>query len=288
MLQTRAVTAWGWRMVRPKWAHPEAIEREYQREIERVAKQCRVEINKQVMPEVSALHEMATRYRPDSIGDDGDQGTWIDRLNRLLNSVLSVTLGSSAFRAFTGSTANFDGVDVRRFAERIKDFNLRQARKLTRARYGEAYNRAEPWLDDLMRAWELENLKLIRSIPEQYVDNLQGTIIRAINEGQNVTQLKETIRATYDQPVNRAQLIANDQVGKLNANLTEYRQKSVGIAEYTWRTVMDGRERPEHGRRNGETFSWKRPPSDGHPGMAVRCRCFAEPKWPSRDEVTLT
>lgn len=270
----------------PRWAHPEALEREYQRDIERVAKQCRKAVNELVMPEASTLVEMANRYRPDSIGSETDEGTWVDRLNTLLNSVLSMTVGSSAFRAFTGGQS--EGVDVRRFAQRVKDFNLRQVRRITRARYGEAYNRAEPWLDDLMRAWELENLKLIRSIPEQYVDNLQGTIIRAINEGQNVTQLKETIRATYDQPLNRAELIAQDQIGSLNANLTEYRQKSVGIKEYDWRIVDDGRERPEHRRRAGKTFSWQSPPSGGHPGSEIRCRCWAEPKWPSRDEVRLT
>lgn len=270
----------------PRWAHPEALEREYQRDIERVAKQCRKVVNELVMPEISSLHEMANRYRPDSIGSETDEGTWVDRLNTLLNSVLSLTVGYSAFRAFTGGQS--EGVDVRRFGQRIKDFNLRQIRRLTRARYGEAYNRAEPWLDDLMRAWELENLKLIRSIPEQYVDNLQGTIIRAINEGQNVTTLKETIRATYEQPVNRAQLIANDQIAKLNANLTEYRQRAAGVKEYKWNTVVDGRERDEHRRRNGKTFRWVDPPPDGHPGIPIRCRCYPTAVWPERDDARLS
>ncbi len=78
--------------------------------------------------------------------------------------------------------ASASDVGVAEFGERVSRFNLRQFVKLVRRVYGEPYAKAEPDLDKLMRAWELENLKLIRSIPERYVDDLQGVIIRAINE----------------------------------------------------------------------------------------------------------
>lgn len=50
-----------------------------------------------------------------------------------------------------------------------------------------------------------------------------------------------------------------------------------GIEEYIWRTAGDNRVRPAHILRNGKKFKWDRPPLDGHPGMAIRCRCVAIP-----------
>jgi SPP1 gp7 family putative phage head morphogenesis protein len=41
--------------------------------------------------------------------------------------------------------------------------------------------------------------------------------------------------------------------------------------------MMDDRVRPLHADRQGLIFRWDKPPSDGHPGMAIRCRCVADP-----------
>ncbi|WP_328717282.1 phage minor head protein [Halomonas elongata] len=277
-------------MPEPKWAHPEAIEREYTKTLKQYARRCQRACNELLMPEVPRLVEMAD-MRSDALGEseESDEGTWADRLNEILGTVLAALLGRRAQQVFEGMAgpASASDVGVAEFGERVSRFNLRQFVKLVRRVYGEPYAKAEPDLDKLMRAWELENLKLIRSIPERYVDDLQGAIIRAINEGQSATDLRDTIRATYDKPVNRAQLIANDQIGKLNGRLTQYRQQAIGIDEYYWRGVLDWRERAHHRRRERKAFKWSKPPWDGHPGQPIHCRCWASPKWPPRDEVTL-
>ncbi|MDT8894193.1 minor capsid protein [Halomonas sp. I1] len=277
-------------MAEPKWAHPEAIEREYTKTLKQYARRCQRAVNELMMPEVPRLVEMAG-MRGDALGEseEENEGTWADRLNEILGTVLAALLGRRAQQVFEGMAgpASASDVGVTEFGERVSRFNLRQFVKLVRRVYGEPYSKAEPDLDKLMRAWELENLKLIRSIPERYVDDLQGVIIRAINEGQSATDLRDTIRATYDKPVNRAQLIANDQISKLNAQITKYRQQAIGIDEYYWRGVLDWRERAHHRRREREAFKWSKPPRDGHPGQPIHCRCWASPKWPPRDEVTL-
>ena len=63
--------------------------------------------------------------------------------------------------------------------------------------------------------------------------------------------------------------------GQSGGNL--YWQRSAGIKEYRWQTMMDDRVRPLHADRQGLIFRWDKPPSDGHPGMAIRCRCVADP-----------
>jgi SPP1 gp7 family putative phage head morphogenesis protein len=55
------------------------------------------------------------------------------------------------------------------------------------------------------------------------------------------------------------------------------RQTELGVKQYTWRTSLDERVRPEHQEREGEVFSWAKPPKDGHPGQPINCRCTADP-----------
>ncbi|MAL98274.1 MAG: phage head morphogenesis protein [Alteromonadaceae bacterium] len=274
----------------PAWAHPEAIERSYERTLTQYAKRLRKASNELLIPEASRLVDMAQRYRPDALesGEEPNEGTWVDQLNIILTSVAGVALGKRALDAMGSALKRVSAMGIPEFARQVSDHNRRQLNRLVRRKYGERYSRAEPWLDDLLRAWELENLKLIRSIPERYVDDLQGTIIRAIQERQTAPQLREIIRATYDQPVNRARLIANDQIGKLNGRLTQYRQQSIGVEEYVWQGVMDTRERPEHRQRQDKLFKWSDPPYDGHPGQAISCRCWPRAHLPSRDKVKLT
>ena len=47
-----------------------------------------------------------------------------------------------------------------------------------------------------------------------------------------------------------------------------------------WRTVGDSRVRTAHRAREGQIFAWDKPPSDGHPGQPINCRCYAEPIIP--------
>lgn len=276
----------------PKWNPPTGIERAYEKALKQYARRLQRASNELLMPELPDLVYLARRYRPDALenSEEASEGSWVDHLNAILTNVLGAALGTKLANIFAGmkGPGSASDIGVARFGDQVSEHSKRQMIRQVKAAYGENYRRTEPWLQDLLRAWELENLKLIRSIPERYVDDLQGTIIRAINEGQSVTALRDTIRATYDQPVNRARLIANDQIGKLHSRLTQYRQESIGIKSYRWRGVMDARERPHHRRREGDEFAWKKPPYDGHPGQAIQCRCWAQPVWPSRDDVKLS
>lgn len=140
-------------------------------------------------------------------------------------------------------------------------------------------------IEAAMRVWEAENIALIKSIPQQALSRLQGQITEAVRTGQTLKQITDKIRDEFGVTDNRAQLIARDQVGKLNGQLTQQRQVDQGIDEYAWRGVLDQRERPEHVAREGKIFKWTEPPADGHPGQPIRCRCTAEPVLPSWAEL---
>ena len=143
----------------------------------------------------------------------------------------------------------------------------------------------EPWLLELLGEFEADNIRLIQSIPAQYLETLHGKMVATIRNGGSHRDLVTLIRDSYRLPKSRARLIARDQTGKLNGQLTRYRQQQIGVEEYVWRGVLDSREREHHIEREGGKFRWSEPPEGGHPGMDFQCRCYAEAVFPDLEDL---
>lgn len=158
---------------------------------------------------------------------------------------------------------------------------------LIRARFGIGVDvyRSEPWMVGVRDNWIAENTRLIKSIPQQYLGDVEGVIRRGVAQGLSPKSLAEELEQRFGVTKSRAQLIAVDQVGKANSQLTEYRQKDLGIKEYIWESSDDSRVRPRHKAADGKTYSWDKPPvaTGGHPGYTYRCRCWARSVWPDSD-----
>lgn len=140
---------------------------------------------------------------------------------------------------------------------------------------------AQAKLKQLQEIWVRENLDLIGSLEAETLRKLRDELTRLIADGvpedEIADRLQEFLEKQLQVETNRAVLIGSDQAGKLNGRLMEYWQRSTGIEEYRWQTMMDDRVRPTHRERQGKIFRWDSPPPDGHPGMAIRCRCVADP-----------
>lgn len=135
--------------------------------------------------------------------------------------------------------------------------------------------RYEPWLKDMQAAWVRQNVALVKSIGTQYHGQLETIIRNGVFNGSSVKQVSEQIQNQFGVTKNRATLIAQDQILGANARLTQIRAEAIGVEQYEWATVGDSRVRPEHVDLNGKVFSWDKPPSVGHPGTPIRCRCRA-------------
>lgn len=120
-----------------------------------------------------------------------------------------------------------------------------------------------------------DSARLIRDISEDMADRVERAALEAFESGEGKAGLAKRLREVYGYSRRRADLIAQDQLGKLTGNLDRLRQTEAGIDAYQWLTVGDGRVRPTHAARNGEEFKWSDPPMGGHPGTEIRCRCRA-------------
>lgn len=140
-------------------------------------------------------------------------------------------------------------------------------------------------LTSLYQAWAAENVALIESIPAQFFAEIEATVTEAVQSGRLTRDVMRDIQGRYGVSESRAELIARDQIGKLNGQLTQQRQTSLGIEEFIWSTSKDERVRPSHAEIEGQKFRWDDLPIvDGErsrPGSPISCRCVAIPVLPT-------
>jgi len=123
----------------------------------------------------------------------------------------------------------------------------------------------------------VQNVELITSIPDQYLQKVRQTVFEGVGKGERYEQVADRIQHIADVTESRAKLIARDQVSKMNGAFNEARQTSLGIDKYVWSTSHDERVRDSHAENDGKVFSWNDPPPTGHPGEDIQCRCVALP-----------
>ena len=128
------------------------------------------------------------------------------------------------------------------------------------------------------------NIGLIRSISGSYKERANRIIQNALTGGNDFTSLKKQLldlggfkEKFQGTEIRRAKTIARDQMQKLTSAINEARQTDAGVTHYYWDTANDERVRPSHAANDGERFAWASPPSTGHPGDDINCRCVARP-----------
>lgn len=237
-----------------KWLHPRAIEREYTADVVSIADETYALVRELVVPTFDSAS-----VRQDAIEDIPEAAGWFETLRQGFLAV------AARIRAVPIETR------VAQFASAINRFNSNQFHAVIRSAYAVDIFKQEPWLVNVLRNWESQNIALIKSVPAQSLDRLHGKIVQAVRTGQTQRDLVKIVQSEYGVAKRRAELIANDQVGKLNGQLTQERQVGIGVKQYRWRGVLDSRERDSHIAREGLIFSWDKPPPDGNPGEPIRC-----------------
>jgi SPP1 gp7 family putative phage head morphogenesis protein len=129
----------------------------------------------------------------------------------------------------------------------------------------------QPYLEQSIR----QNVALISNVNADAKRRVEEAVYEAIANRKNKKWLTDRIAKEMGITKRRARIIAGDQTHKLNAALNKYRNEQLGIEAYIWRTMRDESVRAAHEAREGKTFRWSEPPSDGHPGHPINCRCSA-------------
>lgn len=121
-----------------------------------------------------------------------------------------------------------------------------------------------------------KNVALITGLNDRQRVSTMLVVAESIALRRNKRDFMKALSFAMTISTKRARLIAQDQTSKLVSALNEFRFTQLGFDSYVWRTVGDNRVRHKHMERDGRLFRWSEPPSDGHPGFPINCRCGAE------------
>jgi SPP1 gp7 family putative phage head morphogenesis protein len=157
-------------------------------------------------------------------------------------------------------------------------------RMLKKGGYSVTFRRT-PVMRDALNAVIAQNVGLIRSIPREYLKEVEQAVMRSAAAGRDLKQLTDDIEQIGGVTRRRAAFIALDQTNKASTYMTRARQLDVGIDEGLWKHSHAGKTpRPTHLANDGKRFSlrygWPDPALGGKriwPGTEPRCRCFWVP-----------
>jgi len=275
----------------------DALETEFEAAITGYLSALRLAIARQVLPRVGELLE---RYAAPRF-DDADAGrVQIAGLNLEFLEISRTELEQSLLD----------------FGARVVDFGNESARRQLEAEVPKEKRRRlmalgldtlEPWMLKRAREWAALNADLIVSLPQDLAQQVDNQIMAAVRDGKRPETLAGELEQWLSVPPSRAQLLARDQVGKLQSDIIAGRQQELGIESYYWMTANDRRVvgRPgglypkgslrhqDHYIRRGRLFVANEGPplvelvdgkrvvhedwTDGHPGDGIQCRCWRRP-----------
>jgi SPP1 gp7 family putative phage head morphogenesis protein len=245
---------------------PIGIEREYALNLSLVLKTIRENVERVMIPALPGLVGQRKEFRPDHFDAADD-------VHRLWRQI-SILTEEQIDEPWATETAKRRGLDVATFNRKTIERQVFRVIGLNPI-FSDSYLPAE------MSLFTVQNVNLITSFRDETLRKLETSMLVDFQNGTRAEDIAKNLLSQVDPSVSnaraRANLIARDQISKLNGQLTQLRQQDLGIERYTWRTMGDGRVRDSHAALNGQVFRWDDPPEPGHPGDDYQCRCYAEP-----------
>lgn len=142
-------------------------------------------------------------------------------------------------------------------------------------------------MNDVLQATIGENVSLIRSIASQHLTQVEGIVLRSVQQGRDLGGLTKALEEQFGVTRRRAALIARTQNDMATAAIQRVRQTELGITEAIWLHSAGGREpRPTHVANSGKKYTiadgWVDPAVGKAiwPGTEINCRCVARPVVP--------
>lgn len=136
---------------------------------------------------------------------------------------------------------------------------------------------------DILDATVIENVSLIKSIPQKYHTDIVPLVMNSVRQGRKLDELAKELQKKFKSTKKRAALIARDQNNKATSALVRARQAELGIKKAIWLHSGGGRKpRPTHVANNGKPYDIAKGWYDPHekkriwPGELINCRCVSK------------
>ena len=157
---------------------------------------------------------------------------------------------------------------------------------------GMAITRAQA---NALRLATIENVSLIKSIPDEYFKRITNAVVRSAQAGGDMQMLRKAVAESGEITERRVDMITTDQANKANTALLKEEFEANGIKRFrwVWRNMSKTTENEREFHRdvlNGQEFDLDDPPViqlsqnglpevRGFPGQLVNCHCEMEMVW---------
>lgn len=142
-------------------------------------------------------------------------------------------------------------------------------------------------LQEVIKASTQEAANLIKLIPQRFLNDVQGQVMRSITTGKGMEDLVPYMHKMYQGNIKRARNTALDQTRKAYQSINTSRLKTLGVKSFIWIHSGGGKKpRPEHVKMSGNEYNFNDPPIIGTmygeevrglPGDLPNCRCICKP-----------
>ena len=256
--------------------YPETAEREYQRVTNAYVRLLSKTLAEQLVPSIRkiAKEELPPDYyRHDS--QDGLMWGLVDAFAKCSEELEQNLSRFGLYRRISEMAALTVKLSIKEWKRAVKETVVIDL--LDDYYAGEFYKMA-------LEAWTRQNVDLIKTIPQESLGRMRDIVLDGYREGRTTTNIVKAILREYSTTRRHAQLLARDQIAKLNGEIAQKQQQDAGVEEYEWSDSRDERVRTRHHALNGKRFRWNDPPVVDertgrrcHPGGDYQCRCVALP-----------
>lgn len=128
-----------------------------------------------------------------------------------------------------------------------------------------------------------EQVNLIKSIPQQYLKDVESKVWNSVMKGSDMHALSVDLRKTYGITRDRAAIIARDQNNKAKAIIERARRQELDITHAIWQHSAGGKvPRSTHVAMSGKAYLIAQGMYDSAegkyvlPGELINCRCTSK------------
>ena len=134
------------------------------------------------------------------------------------------------------------------------------------------------YVEEQMQVALGENIGLIKSVGEQYLDRVRLSVWQSVKGGYDVEGLVKRLREIDGMSERRAKIIAGDQVGKINDAIENARALELGVTKAVWmHSGASKKPRLSHQKANGMEYDLEKGAYIDHewihPRDKIGCKC---------------
>nr|EIU2568435.1 minor capsid protein [Pseudomonas aeruginosa]EKG7550735.1 minor capsid protein [Pseudomonas aeruginosa] len=244
---------------------------QYNAKLQRLVKQVKASINKEIMP---LVRHLAPEYTQDAVATND---AWSDLI---LNAM-----------GFLFSRWRSEGVSAgaNRIAGEFVQSALKKSERDLKKSAGIDVFSGSKQMQDYLHASAQQNVQLIKSIPAKYLEEVQTLVMANMRSGMRPGYIEKALTEQYGITQRRARVIARDQTGKIQGELAEKQQQDAGFEYFQWIDSEDRRVRHRHREIADKVtaygkgiYRWDNLPLSDKgvpikPGSDYQCRCIARP-----------